>query len=252
MIAGDDALEGLLRPRLERVFLELTSRCNVRCIYCPVSLPGYHGEDLELDVTELAAVLRVYQPSEVQLSGHGETTMLPNWVFAARTLLEAGLPLSLTTNLAKRFAPDELEVLARLAVLRVSVDTCDAELLARLRRGVRLERIEETLAALRELGRARNFEPPYLQISCTFSDVVVEGLPELVRWCKRWRADALGLVNLVLHEPVPGAIAIRHPSQADPRRALERIDEARRIADELGIALSVIPGLQESLEDACR
>jgi MoaA/NifB/PqqE/SkfB family radical SAM enzyme len=40
----------LLRARPRVVFVELTSRCNVRCIYCPVSLPEYVGRDLEFDV----------------------------------------------------------------------------------------------------------------------------------------------------------------------------------------------------------
>jgi MoaA/NifB/PqqE/SkfB family radical SAM enzyme len=40
----------LLRARPRVVFVELTSRCNVRCIYCPVSLPEYLGRDLEFDV----------------------------------------------------------------------------------------------------------------------------------------------------------------------------------------------------------
>ena len=40
----------LLRARPRTVFVEMTSNCNVRCIYCPVSLPGYHGQDLQLDV----------------------------------------------------------------------------------------------------------------------------------------------------------------------------------------------------------
>jgi MoaA/NifB/PqqE/SkfB family radical SAM enzyme len=242
----------LLRAKPRTVFVEMTSHCNVRCIYCPVSLPGYHGQDLELDVDELVRVLRRCHPREVQISGHGETTMLDGWAETALRMIDAGLPLALTTNLAKRMSEDEICALSRMATLRVSVDTSDAKLLARLRKGVALEHIEETLSRVQAQCQSDRRPPPYIQISCTLSDVVVPGLPDLVRWCAERGAHALGLVNLVLHDPVPGAIAIRHPAEADPAGTRERIDEALRVAGELGVRMSVIAGLREALEDACR
>jgi len=242
----------LLRAKPRTVFVEMTSHCNVRCIYCPVSLPGYHGQYLEFDVDELVRVLRRCHPREVQISGHGETAMLDGWAATALRMIDAGLPLALTTNLAKRMSDEEIRALSRMATLRVSVDTSDAKLLARLRKGVALERIEETLSRVHAQCLGDRRSPPYIQISCTLSDVVVSGLPDLVRWCSEHGAHALGLVNLVLHDPIPCAIAIRHPVEADPAGARDHIDEALRIAGELGLRMSVIAGLREALEDACR
>ena len=104
----------LLRARPRVVFVELTSRCNVRCIYCPVSLPEYVGRDLEFELEQLVDVLRRCAPHEVQLNGHGETTMLAHWTSVAKRLLAEGLPLTLTTNLAKRMSDEECDVLGRL------------------------------------------------------------------------------------------------------------------------------------------
>jgi MoaA/NifB/PqqE/SkfB family radical SAM enzyme len=242
----------LLRARPRIVFVELTSRCNVRCVYCPVSLPEYAGEDLDIDVEELARMLCRSHPMEVQISGHGETTMLPSWTHVANKLLEQGLPITLTTNLAKRMSDEEIDVLTRLRTLKISVDTADADLLARLRRGVRLEIVEETMRRVIETCRDRRRDLPFLQISCTVSDVVVPGLCDLVRWSKAHGAHGIGFVNIVRHEYPPGTIAYRHPSEVDPAGALAALRASRKLAEELGLDVQMVPGLEASMEVACR
>jgi MoaA/NifB/PqqE/SkfB family radical SAM enzyme len=241
----------LLRARPRVVYLELTSRCNARCIYCAVSLPEYVGGDLELDVEQLVMVLRRCAPHEVQLNGHGETTLLPHWTHAARRLLAEGLPLTLTTNLAKHMSDDECDVLGRMRSLKISVDTADAELLEKLRRGVRLARVEENLRRVLELCRERRRDPPFVQISCAASDVAVEGLPELVRWAAAHGARSVDLVNFVRHDAPPDTLPLRHPSVAGPERALARLAQAREAAAQLGLAMSVEQGLVDALETAC-
>lgn len=241
----------LLRARPRVVFVELTSRCNVRCIYCPVSLPEYVGRDLEFELEQLVDVLRRCAPHEVQLNGHGETTMLAHWTGVAKRLLAEGLPLTLTTNLAKRMSDEECDVLGRLRSLKVSLDSADAELLEKLRRGVRLARVEDNLARIFERCREQRRDPPFLQLSCAASDVAVEGLPDLVRWAAAHGARSVDLVNFVRHEAPPDTLPLRHPSAGDPRRALARLEEARSVAADLGLAMSVEQGLIDALEDAC-
>jgi len=241
----------LLRARPRVVFVELTSRCNVRCIYCPVSLPEYVGRDLEFELEQLVDVLRRCAPHEVQLNGHGETTMLAHWTQVARRLLGEGLALTLTTNLAKRMSDEECDVLGRLRALKVSLDSADAQTLEKLRRGVRLARVEENLARIFERCREQRRDPPFVQLSCAASDVAVEGLPDLVRWAAAHGARSVDLVNFVRHDAPPDTLPLRHPSLGDPRRALARLDEARAVAADLGLSMSVEQGLIDALEDAC-
>src|SRR6187549_200694 len=100
---------------------------------------------VEMDVDELARVLKRCHPMEVQMSGHGETTMLKHWTHVTRKLLDQGLPLTLTSNFAKRMSDDEIDVLSRFRALKISIDSTDATLLDELRRGVKLERLEDNL-----------------------------------------------------------------------------------------------------------
>jgi len=142
-------------------------------------------------------------------------------------------------------------VLGRMRSLKVSLDTADAELLEKLRRGVRMARLEENLARVLERCRDQRREPPFVQISCAASDVAVEGLPDLVRWASAHGARSVDLVNFVAYEAPPDTLPLCHPSVADPRRALARLCEARSLAAELGLAMSVEQGLIDSLEAAC-
>jgi hypothetical protein len=100
--------------------------------------------------------------------------------------------------------------------------------------------------------RDRGRDLPFLQISCTLSDVVVPGLRDLVHWSASHGAHGIGFVNLVRHEQPPGTIAYRHPSEVDPAGALAELREARRLGHELGLEIRVVPGLEDSLKDACR
>lgn len=239
-----------VRPRT--FWIELTSRCNARCVYCGVSQPWYHGHDLELDEQALLELLAGQHPLEVRLSGNGETTMLPHWSRIARALLERGYELTLNTNFAKRLSDDELDVLARFRSLEISCDSTDPRLLATVRRGVRLDHIEANLAGVHAAaGRARR-DPPYLNVGCTLTDLTLPGLPDLVRWTKRHGAHAVGIVNMERYPAPDGAVEFRHPAEGDPRRALAILEEARALARELGLAFFVQPGLVDALEDARR
>ncbi|MEO6708728.1 MAG: radical SAM protein [Planctomycetota bacterium] len=240
----------LLEPLPGFLILELTTRCNLRCVYCAVSQPEYVGRDLQLDVASTLAAIRELGVGEVQLSAHGEATLVPGWHDIARALEDAGLRVLLTTNLSKRFSLEELAALARMQTIAVSIDTADPELFARLRRPARFERLCENLAHLRAHLPPRTAARPYLAVNCTFSEPVVDGLPELVRWAAREEFDAVSLVNLVVYPTVDPGFPVQHPARVDAERAAARIDEAQAIAHQLGLAFNVMDGLRSALEEA--
>src|SRR5688572_799311 len=244
--------ESMLVPRMREVIVEVTSRCNLRCLYCAVSQPGYVGKDLEGDPETILRGILELSPREVQINGHGETTMLPGWIRLSDLLSHSGVPVTLTSNLAREYEPDEIAALARLERLTVSCDTSDPALYARLRRGGRLERIEINLRAIRAAARVRGVRGPKIAINCTFSHLVVSGLSELVRWAKRFDLDAVALTNLELYPGLPGKLVLRHPAQVDPVGAQIAIREARRIARRSGLDFYTMGGLDDDLETAAR
>lgn len=235
----------LLEPGLRYVMLELTSRCNLRCVYCAVSQPDFHGLDITLGFDRLRAELGSEGPIEIQMNGHGETTIVRNWEVLARELMEDGHRLSLTSNLAIPLRDEELAVISRMERVTVSLDTSDPDLLARLRRGSRLEKIEANLRRIRE-GERR----PYVAINCTFTDQVMEGLPALVEWAAAHDLQCVALTNLVEYPTIDPGMVVRHPAEADPVRALALVRQARERATQLGLDFHAMDGLQELLVEA--
>lgn len=241
----------LTRARPRFVMLELTSRCNLRCLYCALSQPEFHGKDLELGREEVVSQIRAVDPEEVQLNGHGESTLLRDWHLLATDLMNSGIQVSLTTNLALVWNAAELAVLARMKSLTVSCDTADPELFARLRRGSTLARVEQNLELLEAEAARLGVPRPYVALNCTYTDRVVEGLPRLVEWARDRNLDAVSLTNLVEYPQVDPEFPVRHPANVDPAGALASIRRAARIAHDAGIDFNAMGGLIESLELAC-
>ena len=154
--------------------LELTSRCNLRCRYCAVSQPDYQGEDLEGDPREIVKTARLLGVTEVQLSGHGESTMIPGWDILAEELLKEDLDLFLITNLARPISDREISILARFKGVSVSIDTTNADLFQSLRRGALLRTVLTNTERLTKQGG-------HVAWSCVVTHRNCSDLEELLR-----------------------------------------------------------------------
>jgi len=168
---------------LDLVMLELTTRCNLRCIYC------YNGRDnshtnIDLSDTLIESVLaslRTLRVNRLGANGAGETTVHPRWHLRCQRFMDAGIPVHLITNFAKRFSTEELDVLSRMQFIQVSCDTSNPELFARLRRGADLQRLIDTMGAVRAHARNQGRQPPPFSWSCVVTDWSVAGLADFVK-----------------------------------------------------------------------
>jgi MoaA/NifB/PqqE/SkfB family radical SAM enzyme len=171
----------LMANRITHVTLDLTSACNLNCVYCYVSKPGYqssHIDPVVLDrFLEESSQLGV---DSVTLAGDGEVTVYAGWESVADRLTRIGIRYSLLTNLSLSYTPQQIETLARAANLTFSFDTYDPDLHKRIRRNSSLERILDNVARIQEAG-VRAGCMPYLTQNCVVSDRNVPNLPELVR-----------------------------------------------------------------------
>src|SRR5262245_53303199 len=117
-------LDVVSRGPLGKIRLDLTTRCNLRCVYCAGSQTTYHSEDMPAEIADRAmrAIIELsheHRPREIYINGHGETTFIDGWVEVCASLLEHGFALVLTTNLAKNYSRRELEVLASVSTIAV-------------------------------------------------------------------------------------------------------------------------------------
>jgi MoaA/NifB/PqqE/SkfB family radical SAM enzyme len=230
-------LEELLSsPTTETVFLELTSRCNLRCVYCAVSQPTYHGIDLPLKgFDNFLGQMRERGVRIVVMNGHGESTIIKDWDVYADRLADAGIRLHMTTNMAKRLTGPEVAVLSRFERILVSLDTVDPQLLTKLRRGANLDTILANVDQVQQFAAAR-YRAPQMTVSCTVGDLSAPAIPGLVDAFLARDVKTFRFGDLAEYPVIEGVTWMRHVSMLTPpdlaaaragfRAALERIEEA--------------------------
>src|SRR4051812_27833774 len=109
MIASLPKSDLLTSGRLHHAMIEVTSDCNLRCVYCAVSSPNWKGKTLPADkYAPLVDSLRKLGTKSVILHGHGETTFVEGWHKLAMMFLESGFSLITCSNLAKSFSDEEI------------------------------------------------------------------------------------------------------------------------------------------------
>lgn len=250
--AADTVEEHLLGMRPQEVLFELSTRCNLRCIYCAVSQPDYVGRDLEVtDRESLVEQLVALGPELFQINGHGESTLVDGWVDLARALLERGLAITVISHLNKPMTEEEIDTMARFLRITVSCDTSDPDVYRRLRRGGLLERVERNIQRIYASADRDGRPRPYISFNCTVSHINVLGIPDLVSWAADLGLPAVALTNLEEYPPIPGVEQPLHPSKTDPVGGLAAVRRGREIAAERGLDYWVMGGLEEVLEEAC-
>jgi hypothetical protein len=242
----------LLTPAIDTVLWTVTTNCNLRCTYCSVSHPDYRGEDFDLARTErLADEFAAVHVRSVQINGHGETTMIPGWVGMCAAFDRHGINVCITSNFSKIFSDAEVDALAHMTRIVISIDTVDQDLLKKVRRRVDLRTILYNMTRVR-LRAQRIGRVPHFNWQCTLSDAVISGLPD---WFE------LGLLNGVSTFTLGNLIKIeglldspRHPAEMDKPSLLTAcgtIAELSRRAHAAGaeffIQAGVIEGINESL-----
>lgn len=246
----DGLSEALLGIRPQQVLLELTSRCNLRCIYCAVSQPDYQGTDLQITREEIVEQIVSLGPSEFQISGHGETTLVPGWVELAQALLKRGLAVTMITHLNKQLSEEEVDTFSRFKRITVSCDTNDPAIYGRLRRGGRLERVANNIRRIIAACGRDGILTPHIGLNCTATHINVLGVPDLVNWAADLGASSVALTNLEEYPVIPDVEHPIHPSKVDPVGALAALRKGREIATARGIGYCLMGDLEDALVEA--
>jgi len=172
---------------IDRIRIDLTTRCNLRCVYCAVSQLNYQGQDMapELAARARKIILQLathHTLAAIDVNGHGETTMLAGWGDFCRSLLVHGIPLRLTSNFAKEFDDSELDVLARMTTIAISIDSADRLLLRRLRRKVDVRQIVMNVHRVRMKAREISQPPPYFSLLAGLYDQNTLNIADFARF----------------------------------------------------------------------
>lgn len=247
----------LLGSKPMNLTIAFTTNCTLRCTYCAVSQPYYQGRTLHIDdVDNLIAELKSLSLKVVGISGHGETTMIPEWEKTAQKFVDSGFSVTLGTNFAREMTSEEVNVLAKMANINVSIDTVDRKLFREIRRAGDLRTVFLNIIAVRAQAILLGIPGPRFVWNCVVSDAVVHDLPRWVASGIALGAKGFHLLNLIKYPDVKdGGRNVRHPSTllaSEAHTALRAIETARKLALSKGAAFIAQASLEESLKEAIK
>jgi MoaA/NifB/PqqE/SkfB family radical SAM enzyme len=208
---------------LDMVMLELTTRCNLHCVYCSHSRPHYQNLDMnDGDLQKIIDLLLRIRPTSVCINGHGETTIYRGWHILCNQLLDSSIQIDIISNFAKYYTDEEIDTLSRIHTIEVSIDTADPVLFKQLRRGGSLEKVIGTIYKIRSQAAAEGRPSPKFAISCVVSDKTIFGLTDLVKLGNQLDIYNFGFNDLYELPPLgEGCIDTMHISSLPDERILE-------------------------------
>jgi radical SAM protein with 4Fe4S-binding SPASM domain len=157
-----------------KIILEFTTKCNLRCAYCRNAFPEYRATRKEIDELVLNNIIEYALDNNIEMvcvNGYGETTTYKNWHIYCNRMLQKGINLGIITNLAKTFSPEEIDCLSHFTTIEASCDTSDPELFALIRKGNTLDRFMNNMNAIRHCARSQGRPGPTFVWSCVITDL---------------------------------------------------------------------------------
>lgn len=244
----------LSAPHLDGISIEVTSRCNLRCAYCPKAdlaydaLPFVNTDLNDNTLGELYAFCKRNGITWVCISGVGETAIDPGWQERLTPFLDdPDIAVYLISNLARRLTDDDLTALCKLKALQISFDSADPETVRQMRSKARLSIIVDNIGRIkRAIDRADR--RPVIIVNCTVNRVNIGHVAGLARLCRDLAVDYLQL----------GEMTVANPASAKDSLALMTADETATLARDIAEAahtladsstkLEVHPGLKRRID----
>ncbi len=161
--------------------IEFTTYCNLRCIYCCTLSSDHKRRSIDLNafdsyISELVSRKLQY----VSICGYGEVTTVKNWQNYCNKLIDLGINLQVTSNLAKELTEEEVDTFSRCTHLNVSCDTVDLELFKYFRKGADFKTLLYNITMIRALAYKNKRLPPQITFFCVVTDRNVFQLNDLV------------------------------------------------------------------------
>ena len=240
--------------------IEITSRCNLRCGYCPKAQPGNdevpgRNEDMRPEVFEATKrLIGKYRPVSLNLAGTGETTFAKNWTDLCRPFLRMpGATKVLNTNLARTYDDAELDFLLGFDLLVVSLDTNSPDTLRILRSKSDLKTIVYNILSLRARSKATGKKRPSIRVNCTVTTRNRSELLGLAHLCAELKIDHLEFSDVVelphaVHQL--GIMSTRNLPRKKRFAVLDELMQARKVCIKNRVGFGLQAELEQGLRDS--
>lgn len=235
---------------IHHAMVEVTTRCNLRCSYCLVSSPNWVERTIgDGMLTKVLHQLVERNPKVIHLHGHGETTIVEGWTKYANILLDKGVNVSLCSNLMKTYDELEIDVLSKFSHLAVSLDTIDAELFKRLRRGGDIKQVTYNLVRIMSKAKSHN-RKLRVSFSVVVCDKNITHLIDLTNYGVQLGISGITLCNLGVIDTPKNALDVKHLSQLSQEEcgaAIRILSQVQMICKVNDITCDLKYGIMDSL-----
>lgn len=167
-------------------------------------------------------------------------------------LADAGLCMRITTNFARLLRQEELEAMAHINEIMVSIDTDRPELQRAIRRRVDIGNILVNMNRVTATAAKLGLPNPQFIWNCVVSDKVALGLVDYIRFGLACGVRYFTLSNLTKYDDIEGATKVRHVTTLpddDLSRLLGLVAEVRATVAQAGARLTIYSGLIDSVRD---
>lgn len=235
--------------------IEFTSKCNLRCVYCGKSSETeYSKTSVELSVEtiyQLVNNLKSRGVEQICVSGIGETTTHGDWCSICENLLNDGFKLKIITNMSRQFSVKEATVLSRFQNIEVSIDTAEADLFKKIRRGSKLDTLIANLDLIKSIDGIDGKNKVKIRFASVITDQTLFGIDGLISLGYSHGVYDFYFADLFKNPDIEGdfnVYDILHIPVFKWDNAYDYFESARIRAISLGCNIETHPGLLEKLK----
>jgi MoaA/NifB/PqqE/SkfB family radical SAM enzyme len=223
--------------------IEVTSRCNLKCVMCPVTVFAEHWRARDMSWETFERVAEAFARVRwVHLQGWGEPLLHRRIFDMIARAKSAGCKVGFTTNGTRLTAQKGARLLdLGLDLMAVSIAGATPATHAAIRVGSDLAKLAENLRRFLRLRAERRNPLPKVEVFYLMTPSNLAELPRAVELAAELGADELVATNLD-YVMTGGLDALRAYSASPPARAgREALDQARAAARRTGIAFRPYP-----------
>jgi putative metalloenzyme radical SAM/SPASM domain maturase len=222
------------QPFPEKLYVELTTRCNLRCPMCVKQAKGSCIVEGDMPLTLFQRLLpSLAHTRSLVLNGIGEPLLYPDLeevIRLARASMPADAAIGFQSNglLLDRHRAERL-MAAGLQTICLSLDSLDLTDPGGHSLFAVTQALEILLQARRQTGRRFR-----IGIETVLSRETIAGLPDLVRWAAGQEVDYLIATHLFLYDGSAAAGSLFNPNTTD---AVAIFEKYNRMATAQGLSL---------------
>jgi MoaA/NifB/PqqE/SkfB family radical SAM enzyme len=183
------------------------------------------------------------------LSG-GEVTFMSNWRSIIERLWSQNFSVMMITNVAKIMSDKEIETLALLNQILISIDTPDHELAKIYRSKTQLENIVYNIVRIRSYCAATDRATPPMTFHCTLGAQTVRSLPELVSLAYACGVPHIHINEVTMHGDFQFEYKpVTYFTEKNRAETINIFNSSFALAQKLGVRVSVVDGLIDAIQN---